>query len=101
MIIIMFILIFILIRLLTRFAEDGRKYEGHSHTMIIIMFILIHLTGFAWDDEHSYNITIDHTQSISIYQSIFKLPVKDDPQNGDKRQGNREAVDSKNNGCKS
>ena len=65
------------------------------------MFILIHLTGFAWDDEHSYNITIDHTQSISIYQSIFKLPVKDDPQNGDKRQGNREAVDSKNNGGKS
>ena len=55
----------------------------------------------AQNDEHSHNMTIDHTQSTSINQSTSKLPVKDDPQNGDKRQGDREAVDSKNNGGKS
>ena len=55
----------------------------------------------AQNDEHSHNMTVDHRQSTSINQSTSKLPVKDDPQNGDKRQGNREAVDSKNNGGKS
>ena len=55
----------------------------------------------AQNDEHSHNMTVDHMQSKSINQSRSKLPVKDDPQNGDKRQGNREAVDSKDNGGKS
>ena len=57
----------------------------------------------AQNDEHSHNMTVDHTQHQhqSITQSTLKLPVKNDPQNGDKRQGNREAVDSKNNGGKS
>ena len=55
----------------------------------------------AQNDKHSHNMTVDHRQSTSINQSTSKLPVKDDPQNGDKRQGDREAVDSKDNGGKS